>query len=158
MVQPNLIHPIPVTFQLLDRANTVYDKYAREPVGQAIRQGESPRTGEEVTIKGQFSYYFASAKQDYPNFQRAGVTEETTAYVALRYVDMVRAGLLTLTADGDFDTFLLKRGDRCVKVGRETVNYYVEGFKPFAHYPGEKQTMIQVNLMDRHPTHQQGDL
>jgi hypothetical protein len=158
MVQPNLIHPILVTFQLLDRAETVYDKYAREPVGQAIRQGESPRTGDEILIKGQFSYYFASAKQNYPNFTREGVTEETIAYVALRYRDMVKAGVLTLNANGDFDVLTLKRGDRVVKVGREVVNYYVEGFKPFAHYPGERQTMIQVNLMDRHPTHQQGNL
>lgn len=158
MVQPNLIHPILVTFQLLDRAETVYDKYAREPVGQAIRQGESPRTGDEVSIKGQFSYYFASAKQNYPNFNREGVTEETMAYVALRYKDMIRAGLLTVDVNGDFDIYILKRGDRVVKVGKETVNYYVEGFKPFAHYPGERQTMIQINLMDRHPTHQQGNL
>lgn len=136
----------------------MYDKYAREPVGQAIRRGESPRTGDEVVIKGQFSYYFASAKQNYPNFNREGVTEETTAYVTLRYRDMISKGLLTLTPEGNFDELLLKRGDRVVQVGKETVNYYVEGFKPFAHYPGEKQTMIQVNLMDRHPTHQQGDL
>lgn len=156
-MQPNLLHPVPVTFELLNRDDTVFDRYAREPVGQAIRQGESPRTGERVTIKAQYSEYFASAKHDYPMYQREGVEEMTDSYLAIRYKDLLRAGLVELN-NGKWENMKIKRGDRVVQIGREEVNLYVQGFKIFAHYPGSKGTMIQVNLMDRHPVDQQGDL
>jgi hypothetical protein len=154
---PNLIHPVPITFELLDRDETVFDKYAREPVGQAIRQGESPRTGSQVTVKGQYSEYFASARHDYPTYEREGVEETTDSYVSLRYKDLLHAGLVELN-NGVWENMQIKRGDRVVQIGREQVNLYVQGFKLFAHYPGPKGTMIQVNLADRHPVDQQGNL
>lgn len=151
---PNLLHPVPIVFELVDRDSTVYDKYAREPVGQAIRQGESPRTGDRVTVPGQYSEYFASAKHEYPVYQRDGVESVTESYVALRYVDLQRRGLVDFV-DGKWTNLRIRRGDRVIQIGREEVDLYVQGFKIFAHYPNPKGTMIQVNLMDRTPTHVQ---
>lgn len=157
-IEPNLLHPIDITFELLDRDDTVYDKWAREPVGQAIREGESPRTGDRVTVKGQYSEYFASAKHEYPSYTRKGVEDMAVSYVAIRYKDLHRQGLVDLV-DDTWTNLKIKRGDRVIKIGRETVNFYVEGqSKVFAHYPGPGGTMLQFNLIDRHPVDQQGDL
>ena len=158
MPVPTLIHPVRVTFELLDRDNTLFDDQAREPVRQAVRKGAQPNTGERVTIKGQVSFYFAGAKLDYPEWFREGVLERTVGYVALRFRDMKKLGLLTLTAEGKFDEIRIKRGDRIVYLERRPVELYVTGFKDFAHYPGLGQTMIQVNFDDRHPSTQTGDL
>lgn len=157
-VEPNLLHPVNITFELLDRDETVYDRYAREPVGQAIREGESPRTGDRVTVKGQYSEYFASAKHEYPNYTRMGIEDMAVSYVAIRYKDLLRQGLVELV-NGAWTNLQIKRGDRVIQIEREPVNFYVEGqSKVFAHYPGIGGTMIQFNLIDRHPVDQQGDL
>lgn len=156
--QPKLIHPIDVTLEIIDRDDSVFDQYAREPVGQVVREGESPNTGEQVTIKAQVSYYYAGARKDDPMWERGGVVEQTNGYFSCRYKDLVKVGLLTQTADGSFDEMKLKRGDRVVKIGREVVNFYVDGFKPFGHYPGRRQTMLQVDFTDRHPGYVEGDL
>jgi len=156
MPTPNLIHPIKITFEIMDRSNSVFDQYAREPVGQVIRQGESEGTGTRIVIKGQVSYYFAGAKQDEPQFAAGGVEEGTVGYISLRFKDMIKVGLATIT-DGKY-VMTLKRGDRIVQMGKRGVDLYVGGFKDFAHYPTLDQTMLQVNFMDRHPGYQQGDL
>jgi hypothetical protein len=158
MPVPNLIHPIPVTFELLDRDNTMYDPYAREPIQQVVREGESPRSGTTVTIKAQVSFYFAGAKQDYPMFERDGVVEDSIGYIAVRYRDLIRAGLAEKDSNGNFINKKLIRGVRIIEIGRDTTDYYIGGFKTFAHYPGSQQNMLQINFTDRHPGYQQGDL
>jgi hypothetical protein len=157
---PNLIHPVPVTFQLQDRTITVFDRRGREPVQQVTRMGENPRTGDAITIRGQVSFYFASAKleEGAQGFKREGMVEDSIGYVALRFVDMIRYGLATYDSATEEITMILQRGDRITKLGRRVVDYYVTGFKDFAHYPGPKQTLIEVRFHDRHPGYQQGDL
>lgn len=149
--QPKLKHPINVTFEIMDRDDSVFDQYAREPVGQVVREGESPNSGSQITIKAQVSYYYAGARKDDPMWERGGVIEQTNGYLVVRYKDLVKSGLMTQTADGTFDVMNLKRGDRVVKIGRENVSFYVDGFKPFGHYPGRRQTLLQVDFLDRHP-------
>ena len=155
---PNLIHPVKITLELMDRDNTLWDSQAREPVRQATRKGAAPGTGEQVIIKGQVSFYFAGAKLDYAEWSRSGVLERTVGYLSLRFRDMKKKGLLTTDADGNFLSFTLKRGDRIVRLAKRPVNLYIHGFKDFAHYPEIGQTMIQVNFEDRHPSAQSGDL
>ena len=157
---PNLLHPIPVEFQLQDSSNTIYDKYSREPVQQVTRKGENPRTGTSVIIKAQISFYFAGARLDEVTFglRREGVVEESIGYLTLRYKDMFNKGLASYNKSTNAITMILQRGDRIVKLGKRPVEYYVVGFKDFAHYPRYHQTMIQVNFMDRHPGYLQGNL
>lgn len=154
---PRLHHPVPIIMELMDRSDTVYDPYAREPVGQVLREGESPRSGDRVTIKAQVSFYYSGAKQDYPMATDIGIDEKTMGYFACRYKDLISLGLVTET-NGAYTNINLKRGDRIIQIGKQTVNYYVTGFKPFAHYPNQKQTMLQVNFEDRHPGYQDGAL
>lgn len=155
---PNLLHPVKITFELLNRTDTIWDETAREPVRQVIRTGSNPNTGSQVIIKGQHSYYFSSAGIDRPVYNRGGVEEDSLGYVTLRFIDMKKKGLLTLDADGNFQEMILKRGDRIVRLGKRTVNYFVTWFEDFAHYPNYGQTMIQVNFSDRHPSAQTGNL
>jgi len=156
---PRLIHPIRVTFEQIDRDSSFFDDHAREPVRQAVRKGSAPNTGDQITIRGQVSFYFAGAKLDYPEWLREGVLERTTGYVVFRFIDMKRADLLDVDATtGKFTDVKIKRGDRIVYLERRPVNLFVTGFKDFAHYPKLGQTMIQVNFDDRHPSSQQGDL
>lgn len=157
MPVPRLHHPVPITLELIDRDDSVYDPYAREAVGQVVREGESPGTGDQVEIKAQVSFYYSGAKQDYPMPTNLGIEEKTMGYFACRYKDLIAAGLVTET-NGVYSNILLKRGDRIVQIGKQTVNYFVTGFKPFAHYPKQKQTMLQVNFEDRHPGYQDVEL
>lgn len=157
MPVPRLHHPVPIILEIIDRTDTVYDPYAREPVGQVMREGESTGSGDRVTIKAQVSYYYSGSKQDYPVPMDYGIEEKTMGYFACRYKDLISLGLVTET-NGVFTVENLKRGDRIVQIGKQSVNYYVTGFKPFAHYPRQKQTMLQVNFEDRHPGDQQGAL
>jgi len=158
MPQPKLIHPVNVTLELMDRDNSFFDQHAREPVRQLVREGAAPNTGTRTTVKAQVSFYFAGAKLDYPEWERSGVIERTMGYLALRFLDMKRAGLLTVDADGKFTDVKIKRGDRIVYLEHRPVNLFVTGFKDFGHYPKRGQTLFQVNFDDRHPSAQSGDL
>lgn len=155
---PRLIHPVKITFELIDRSNSFFDEQAREPVRQLVRKGTAPNTGEQKIVKGQVSFYFAGAKLDYPEWTREGVLERTVGYVSFRFRDLKKADLLTVDADGNFTDIGIKRGDRIVRIAKRPVNLFVTGFKDFAHYPIHGQTMIQVNFDDRHPSAQSGDL
>lgn len=158
---PNLIHPVEAEFELMDRADSVFDEYAREPVGQVVRDGESPNTpssGSRVTIRAQISFYFSGAKQDYPMYERGGTNEVTDMYISVRYVDLLKAGLISKDTNGNYVNFLIKRGDRMIRYGKTYCDLYVAGFKPFGFYPKHGQTMLQINFTDRHPGYQEGDL
>lgn len=154
---PRLHHPIPVVIEPIDRTDTVYDPYAREPVGQVVREGESTGTGDRVTIKGQISYHSSGFKQDQAYASDIGIEERTKGYIACRYKDLIAGGLVE-ESGGVYSKVKIKRGDRIVQIGKEVVNYYIIGYKPFAHYPRQKQTMIEIDFEDRHPADQQGDL
>ena len=154
MPKPRLLHPINVTLHIMDRDDSVYDPYAREPVGQVIREGESTGSGTAVTFKAQVSFYYAGAIQKGPVYDRAGVEEETNMYIATTYKRLVKAGLVTLDSNGDFESFQIKRGDRLVKVGKEKCDLYITGMKPFGHYPRTQQNLVQFNLEDRNPANQ----
>ena len=158
MPRPNLIHPVAVTFKILNRAETFYDSQAREPVRQVVRKGVTG-TDTEVVIKGQISFYYAGAKLDYPEWLREGVLEHSVGYVSLRFYDMEKKGLIIYNSTtGYFQEFKLKRGDKIVRLGKRPVEFFVMGFKDFAHYPNLDQTMIQVNFEDRNPAVQTGNL
>jgi len=159
MPQPKLIHPVNITFELMDRDNSFFDQHAREPVRQLVRKGAAPNTGDQVTIKGQASFYFAGAKLEYTEFLREGVLDRIVGYVALRFKDMKKQGLLTVNpTTGKFTDIGIKKGDRIVYIEHRPMNVFVTGFKDFGHYPRYGQTMIQVNFDDRHPSAQSGDL
>lgn len=158
MTQPKLIHPINIIFELINREESVFDPYAREPVGQVIREGESTNTGDRIIVKGQISFYFSSARMDEASYSRAGVIEDSLGYIAVRYKDLIKDSLIEVNSNNQFENMKIKRGDRIVQFGKEIVDYYVTGFKPFAHYPKQEQTLLQINFSDRHPVYQQGDL
>lgn len=154
---PNIIHPVKVVYEILDRDATLYDESAREPARQAVRTGAQPNTGNRVTIKGQIMFYYAGGRIGSPMYDRRGVDENTDGYMAVRVKDLLRVGLATKNDDGSI-TYNIKRGDRIIQHGHRKVNLYVTEFEDFAYYPRKNQTMLQINFQDRHPTHQRGNL
>jgi hypothetical protein len=157
MPRPNLIHPVKITIEIIDRTETLFDTRAKEPVRQVRRKGIAVGTT-SITIKGQNSFYFAGAKLDYPSYERGGVNEDSVGYVSFRFKDLVRAGLLILDANKKFQEFKIKRGDKIIWLDKRPVEFFIIGLKDFAHYPNFGQTMIQINYSDRTPSTQGGDL
>jgi len=112
MVQPNLIHPVPVYVErVADADDTLWDEDANEPIGERERQSA-------VRLRAQVRW---RSIED-PDWQWAGVDEKTRGYLVFRYRDLERRGVT------------IERGDRITKVGKRTVNLFVTGFEDAAHY------------------------
>jgi hypothetical protein len=129
MVQPRLIHPVSVTIQRIDRATTVYDEDAREPVQQASRftnlilQGQ-PRwtSGEQLRIS------------------RDGPTVDADGYVLFRYRDLDAAGIT------------LQINDRITQIGRRTLEVYIVRLDDAGHYTDTNgASLVRAWFKDRKP-------
>jgi hypothetical protein len=133
MVQPNLIHPVPVVIQRKDAAATVVDDDFREPVQQAARKSN-------VTIPGQVKWY---SDQDLQMISKGGPDEVSDGYVLFRYRDLEAANSP------------IARGDRFIKIGRIDVDVYVTKVEPQAHWPDQGgATLVKAYFTDRQPGRQ----
>lgn len=129
MPVPNLIHPIPVTIEPIEAAAAVWDAEAREPLHGA-------RSTSSFVINAQISWDLERNPRDHP----AGVAEESTGYILVRYVDM------------DAQSVSIKRGDRITKIGARAMDLYVTGTKPRAHWPDQGgPTLVRFYFGDRQP-------
>ena len=132
MVMPTLLHPVPITVQKLDKANTIYDDDYREPVQQAAR-------AVSVVVPGQVAWF----RGDVLKRTRGGIQEDSSGYVLFRYIDLERNGLT------------IELNDRFVKLGTLVVDVYVNKFEPCGHYPEyQGPTMVKCFFTDREPVKQ----
>ena len=133
MVMPTLIHPVPIQIRTIERAATIYDHDANEPVQQAAR-------GIVVTLLGQIS--FMGAGQSLKRTKQ-GPSEDDTGYVLFRLIDLQGVGVA------------IKFNDRIVKMGNLVVDYYVTKLMPMAHYSDIGGAgLIKCNFTDRQPQKQ----
>lgn len=147
---PNLIHPVPVKIQRINRAVTIMDPVAREPVRQLWKDGEGPGTGTTTELVAQVS--FLDGKIGKPDLEPGGPAEHTTGYLLFRYVDLIAAGVATDNGDGTI-TVGIVRGDRIVQIGTRVVNLYVHHFKDVGHYPDQSgASLLEVDFTDRQPS------
>lgn len=129
---PNLIHPVDVHIEQLDKASTVYDDDFREPVQQAAHAVVK-------YLKGQVSW--GESKQ--LGTTAAGVEENAAGYVLFRYIDLEKAGVT------------LKLNDKIVKLGKIATDLYITKIAPCGHYQDQGgATLVKAYFMDRQPSRQ----
>lgn len=137
MPVPNLIRPVNVIFELLDRDAFMYDLDAREPI-------HGSRSSQTTTLPAQVYW----AERDRLDARPAGVREVDRGEVVVRFADMDKQGIR------------LKRGDRITSIGNQTgLDLYLTEEQPIAHWadiggPGA----AKFAFVDRHPVRQEGDL
>lgn len=140
MVMPNLIHPVPVTIEVLDQVRqednagdgSWFDDDFREPVQQAAREIN-------VIVDGQIMWDLTKELQA----SRAGAIQDSSGYVLFRYVDL------------EAKSIVLKVNDRFLKLGKIDSDVYVTALRPNAHYTDQGgATMVKAFFKDRQPSKQ----
>lgn len=132
MVLPRLLHPINITIEQTDEANTVYDEDTREPVQQSTRRVTA-------VIQGQVQWGFSNNYTSQPQ----GAQETSDGYVLFRYRDLEAQGIT------------LKREDRISKMGHLDVDVYISKLMPMGHYGDQNgATMVRAYFQDRQPSKQ----
>ena len=132
MVLPNLLHPVPIEIEQINRSGTIQDDDYREPVQKVTRNSK-------VVVPGQVKWY----EDERLNPTKSGAESESQGYVLFRYVDLNRLGVT------------LQMGNRIVKMGTIEVDVYVTALRPEAHYPdlGGPGT-VKAFFRDRFPSKQ----
>jgi len=132
MVLPNLLHPVPIEIEQINRSGTIQDDDYREPIQQVSRNAR-------VTIPGQVKWN----SDERLNPTKAGAEDESQGYVLFRYTDLNRLGVT------------LQQGNRIVKMGTVDVDVYIIQLRPEAHYPdlGGPGT-VKAFFRDRFPSRQ----
>lgn len=125
---PNLVHPVPVTMEPIDRVSTPMNRRAREPVQAAARAAA-------VIVIGQLS---ASLRIKAQRNSRLGRVEGEEGYVLFRVFDLNAKGVD------------LQEGDRVTKIGIYELNVYVHRVEPVGNYPDQSgPSLLKAFLRDR---------
>ena len=133
MVQPRLLHPVPIVIQQMDQSTTMYDDDYREPIQQSQRFAN-------VTLPGQVKW---TVGLDELKMERGGVRLEAEGYVLFRYKDL-KAKNITL-----------KKDDRLITIGGVEVDVYITKIQPMGHYPSAAgPTLVRAWFNDRQPNKQ----
>lgn len=132
MVQPNLIHPIPIVIQQLSKGSTMYDPDFREPIQQSSRAAT-------VTIKGQVKWVDAQMLV----VSEGGPREEASGYVTFRYRDLAAKSVV------------LQLNDKFLKIGNIEGEFFIVRIHPQGHYTENGgATMLRAYFLDRQPSRQ----
>lgn len=127
---PNLIHPIDVKIEQINKGSTFYDDDAREEV-QIV--GRVPT----VTVKAQVKWDFEISLKA----TKGGAQEDASGYVLFRLLDLDALGIE------------IKRGDRFVEFGNRPANVYVVRVQPTATYDDVNgPTLLKAFFSDREPS------
>lgn len=137
MPLPNLIHPIPVQIEPLQRSQSVVDDDFREPVQQATR-------GPRATVLGQIKW----ASDEQLRMSDGGAQEGADGYILFRRCDLRAAGLNEI-----------HQNDRFVSIGAgantTTVDLYVVRVQQMGHYPDQGGgSLVRTWFKDRQPSKQ----
>lgn len=134
---PNLLHPVPVIIEQINKARqednsgdgTWFDDDFREPVQQAARSSV-------VTVQGQPRW----GNSQKLGASRMGPESEATGYVVFRYVDLADAGIT------------LQQNDRFTKIGTLDTDVYIISMRPEGHYADVGgPTLVKAFFKDRQP-------
>lgn len=129
MVLPNLLHPVQIEIEQIDKTATVYDSKAREPIQQAKRKTI-------VTIPGQINWVRTESIQA----EKGGIRETAQGYILFRKVDL------------DAKDVVLEYGDRIRKMGHLDVELYISDQEWMGHYADQVgATLLRAYFQDRKP-------
>lgn len=140
MVLPRLIHPIPCVIEQIDRANTLMDPDAREPIQQAARTAA-------FTVPGQPKYEAAPGGPGAIanlNMDPQGPSDTAVGYVLFRVYDLENHPLGPIT---------LQKGDRITMQGWIVEEVYIIRLQPRGHYSDQNgASLIKAWFTDRLPS------
>lgn len=129
-MQPQLIHPLRITIQPIDKATTTYDADAREPVREAKKK--TP-----ITLWAQNRVRRLAE----PELQAIGVVED------------VRGWLTARKRDVDALSYVPKRGDLISQIGHRPTQVYVVWWEDMAHYTDQNgAALIRLYYSERRPS------
>ena len=127
---PNLVHPVTVEIEQIQKASTFFDEDAREPLQQAARSAV-------IEVEGQPRWGSAEELDAGPG----GVIENAAGYVLFRKVDL------------DAASVTLQINDRFKKIGNVDTDYYVIRIQPTATYNDQGgPAMFRAWFADRLPS------
>jgi hypothetical protein len=142
-MMPNLLNPVSVQIQRLDKGATQTNTRLRENVNIVKKLPI-------LTINAQIAYRKSTTSggtKDSPNWEGpmnvglGGVIEQSEGYI------------LVLIADIQSLDPQISRGDKIVKLGQFPVEHYILGSRPAAHYSDQGGfTLMQIFFADRNPT------
>ena len=128
-MEPDLVHPIPVEIEQIDKSSTDWDDDAREAI----------RTVARTAVKKLNAQISWSVKDD-PNPEKMGISEETRGYLLFKKKDL------------SGESVTISRGDKISKIGHDIVELYVTGLIPVGHYPDQGgASLLQAYFGDRNP-------
>lgn len=138
MPLPNLIHPVNIEWEPLQRAQTIVDDDFREPIQQGNRSVR-------YNVPGQVNW---KTGDDMANPRNFGSESEADGYILFRWVDLEAAGAP-----------IPKQGDRVIATGsgnrRYVVDVYVIRVQPMGHYPDQRgPSLFRAWFKDRSPSKQ----
>lgn len=140
MPLPNLLHPIAITIQPLDKASTIYDPDTREEI-QIVGRKEEIVIAAQIEYRDSVSHALGQAEYD-----EKGIHFSEAGYVLIRHIDA--ESLLYSPAIGD----------RIVEIGTFTnrpqkTTAYIHRMKPTMHYQNFGATATKLFFADRKPSH-----
>jgi hypothetical protein len=133
MVQPNLIHGVPIEITVSAPSTTVFDEDAHEPVQQADK-------GTPVIVRGVPNWMVVGGGEGYTP-QKGGFTADTLGYILFRYIDLDAAGVT------------LKHNDRFTKIGTRPYDLFINRLAPMGHYTDMNgPSLVRAYFVDREPS------
>lgn len=130
MPLPNLIHPINCTVERIDKAGTIYDPDAREPVQRAARS--TP-----IVLQAQPHWFSERELQTLA----MGPNDYSRGYLLFRYVDLAAASVT------------IQLNDRVVMQGHLPTEVYITRTQPMGHYPDQNgASLLKCWFTDRKPS------
>lgn len=131
---PNLLHPVAIEIEQLQRADTLVDPDYREPVQQAVR---GPRT----VCPGQVKWGMDEKLRS----QLTGAEQDSDGYVLFRPIDLRAVGLGTISMGDRFTAFGTGANKRLTDV-------YVVAVRGEGHYPDQGgAALLKAFFKDRSP-------
>ena len=139
MAQPNLLHPVPVDVQQVNRSATVVDPDFREEM-------ENVAYGAVVTLPGQIKWY----SDEELRRMNYGSEHGSAGYILFRVLDLKNKGIASI-----------REGDKFVAygtgAGRYEVNVFVTKIEPQGHYQDRGgPTLLKAYFADRNPASSSG--
>jgi hypothetical protein len=132
---PNLLHPVNITIERLNRGGTAFDEDVGEPIQSAARHTSA-------TCPGQVKWLSAKDLA----MPRGGPVEHADGYVLFRYVDLRERGITELAIN-----------DRFTALGSTTREVYITKLEPQGHYPDQEgPTLVKAWFRDRSPAKTRG--
>ena len=125
MAQPRLVRPVWIYIAPRDTAATMYDEYAREPIGNKTEYSAAFRIRAQIRFQD-------SDTPDYKNDE-----DNSRLSIMLRYKDIEKL------------SYTPSRGDKVTKIGRQITNVFMDAFEPCGHYADKGgSTLMLITLVE----------